>query len=253
MSLIQEALKRHQEEQARKSSQIQPGPQSPPPAPSRLPPAVPAHIAIVESPASAEPPAPGTGDGADRFDKPEPEPAERPRWPARLVAAALLACVLAAGGYGCWILWRGDSQPPPQTGGSSTNPVVSASNHTLAAVQPIPVAETPQDPPATNPPDVVQIQAQIQEPATGNVELVVTPPPVVTQQLPRLPPAIWPVIVVNGVVGRGQKGAAMLNNRVVDIGGTLEGVKLMAIEGQSVQLEYKGELQTLRVGSSTRP
>jgi hypothetical protein len=137
--------------------------------------------------------------------------------------------------------------------------------------RPDPAVVTPQPPP---PPETNQIPTL--PPVVTNVpppEPVKSEPPVVTNVPPpepvkpepppsavstqaeesvKPPPIVWPGIKVNGIVGRGRTGSAILNNKVVPIGESTEGVTVVEIGKQpSVTLEFKGERKTLRINDST--
>jgi hypothetical protein len=121
--------------------------------------------------------------------------------------------------------------------------------------RPDPAVVTPQPPP---PPETNQIPTL--PPVVTNVPppepVKPEPPPsaVSTQaeESVKPPPIVWPGIKVNGIVGRGRTGSAILNNKVVPIGESTEGVTVVEIGKQpSVTLEFKGERKTLRINDST--
>lgn len=62
----------------------------------------------------------------------------------------------------------------------------------------------------------------------------------------------WPYIVLSAVVGNGQDAAAVLNGRVVRVGGAVKGVKLLAVGTHGVKLEYKKQVGILKKGESTQ-
>lgn len=66
------------------------------------------------------------------------------------------------------------------------------------------------------------------------------------------PSVAWPSVSLSGLVGKGSNGSAILNNRIIGVGETIEGVKVVSIGRQGVILEYEGETQFLKVGNSTR-
>ena len=82
-------------------------------------------------------------------------------------------------------------------------------------------------------------------------------PPAETSD-PATPPAataepevqIWPDIVISGVLGNEQKGAAFINGKVVGVNETIQDVRIVAIRSQSALLEYKGETRLVKVGQS---
>ena len=132
--------------------------------------------------------------------------------------------------------------------------------------KPAPVAVVkPVEPPVSSviaaPPAVTNAEPKVPEPPV--VTNVIPAPPAETNALPSgvstqpeasaKPPTIsWPAIKVNGIVGRGRTGSAILNGKVVPIGESIEGAHLVEIgKHPSVTLEFKGERKTLRINEST--
>lgn len=72
------------------------------------------------------------------------------------------------------------------------------------------------------------------------------------EEMAHRPPVRWPSLILSGVVGRGSNGSAILNSEIIAVGETIEGVKVVSIGRQGVELEYKGETQFLKVGDSTQ-
>ncbi len=64
---------------------------------------------------------------------------------------------------------------------------------------------------------------------------------------------IWPRLAVSGIIGtsRGARGAAIINGQMLSIGSTIEGVKIITIDKQGVQLRLGDETRTLTVGGTT--
>jgi len=59
----------------------------------------------------------------------------------------------------------------------------------------------------------------------------------------------WPALTLTAVIaGKGDSGSAIINKQVVGVGETIEGVKIIAIRGKTVEVELKGKTQTLRIG-----
>lgn len=65
-------------------------------------------------------------------------------------------------------------------------------------------------------------------------------------------PAIWPELRVSGVAGSASRGAAFINGNVVGVNERISGVRVLAIKGQSVLLEYQNETRLIKVGQTTR-
>jgi outer membrane biosynthesis protein TonB len=121
---------------------------------------------------------------------------------------------------------------------------------TTAAVKPAgPVlpAVTPPTTPVVSQPDTATPAVQPPEQAQPTVQ-----PQPVLQPPPPKEPVVWPVLIVNGVVGRGKQGSVKINNEILGVGDTVGDVRIMSIEVQGVLLGYKGETKLLRVGGSTQ-
>jgi hypothetical protein len=106
-----------------------------------------------------------------------------------------------------------------------------------------PAAATPSAPPAT--------------PAVGEEHKVVritNITPAATTPVPAAVVAVlWPRLIVTGIIGtsQGARGAVIINKQMLSIGGVIEGVKVVAIDKQSVTLRLGGETRTLMVGGTT--
>jgi hypothetical protein len=78
--------------------------------------------------------------------------------------------------------------------------------------------------------------------------------PVTTTSVPdKLMAVIWPRLSVSGIIGTssGSRGAAIINGQMLGIGSTIEGVKIIAVDKQGVQLRLGDETRTLTVGGTT--
>jgi len=66
-------------------------------------------------------------------------------------------------------------------------------------------------------------------------------------------PVAWPSFQVKGVVlGRAGSGSVILDRGIVEVGQTtLEGVRVVRIEGEVAVMEFRGEERRFRVGSSS--
>lgn len=63
-------------------------------------------------------------------------------------------------------------------------------------------------------------------------------------------PVDWPKMKLNGVMATADRsrGIAVIDDRVTPCGRSMNGVRLIAVHPDSVELEYQGEIRTLRVG-----
>jgi len=89
--------------------------------------------------------------------------------------------------------------------------------------------------------------------------VTVKPPPVQPPTPPKpevkpavKPPVIWPTLTLTGIVGRGAKGSARINNEIFTVNETIQGVRVVSVGNQGVYLEYMGESKHLKVGGSTQ-
>ncbi len=64
-------------------------------------------------------------------------------------------------------------------------------------------------------------------------------------------PARWPVLALQGVIGKGQNGSAIINDQVLAVNEVIEGVRVISVGKQNVELEYEGERRDLKVGMTT--
>ena len=256
MSLIQEALKRQQEESAGGASAAGAPPATPAPLrrPRVKPPGAPAPDAVeAESKPGASPPpppvpvAPSPPSPADAPSPPAaPPPKRRGGIPGVLVGVAALVLVLLA--LAVWMAREALSRwPRKHLAGLGARP---ASNLVTAVAQ-ITASDGTQA--------VAVVKATQSGTSTSAVSsaiaaVVVAPPDEVpsTEVAPQQvrPVTPWPKLTLTAVAGRGQTGSAVINGKPLRVGDTIENVKFVGIGNAGVELEYRGERQTLGVGSS---
>ena len=97
-----------------------------------------------------------------------------------------------------------------------------------------------------------QIVPVLVTPVVTEPKLVTHPPTSQPEPVKKKPSAPWPSVSLSGLLGKGSNGSAILNNRIIGVGETIDGIKVVSIGRQGVVLEYKGETQLLQVGNSTR-
>lgn len=49
----------------------------------------------------------------------------------------------------------------------------------------------------------------------------------------------WPYLKITGVIGKGLRGAATINNRIVACGETVDGVEVVSVGEYGVKLEFR--------------
>ncbi len=160
------------------------------------------------APAPAEPPAKPVAEAAVRT--PAPTPAAPAEPPARPVAEAAVRTPAPA--------TPAPAEPPAK-------PVAEA-----AARPPVPTAPAPAEPPAR---PVAEAAAQTQP-----------------EPEPEAIPVEWPSLKLSAIV-RGKsttRGAAIINGKIVEVGGEIEGVTIISVDEDGIKLKNGPEVRTLRVG-----
>ncbi|MBN2301511.1 MAG: hypothetical protein JXN60_03240 [Lentisphaerae bacterium] len=258
MSLIQEALRRQQEEAGEIEPQASPppvqDPRPPMPTPSQsskpptlaspeLPPPVPnvpPPLAPTESYNSTSTP----GSTVELAEPTKQKP------PILMLTGVILSILLLAG-IGIWAaiyLFN-------LTDVANVAPTDNVVEVTPETKDKTPVSDTP-PPPAPSAPaeDVKVVTPVIAETDTGAIvkdkydygkeeeEPVVQPANSV----------VWPMLTLSGVVGKGSNGSVILNNEIVGVGEYIDGVKVVSLGYREVTLEYEGQQQTIKQGNSTQ-
>ena len=270
MSLIQDALKRQQEEMQK----------TPAGAAPETPPATP-HAPVPAGPGQ-EPP----------NGEPAPEKPGR-NW---LMLVGILLGVVALCGLGGWLSfmalqkWAAPLQPgiaretPPVPllssagttavqAASGTGAVASISHEpdilrlTNAALADatgttVIAATTTNAPPAPAVLPSTNVAATSSGAAATTTPVAVSPPPevrpvalatpvVTNTPAPPPKPVVWPSLKITGVLERGERGAALINGRVIAVGEEIQGVKVIAVGKNGVTLEYEGARKTVRTGEQS--
>lgn len=278
MSLIQEALRRQQEEQQGHQEPAAPPPvqqpstvktqpkvirklspdqaQEMPPAgagPSAMPPPIPQ--APAPEAVSEDMPPPLPYEAAPGIGAPEAGTKGGSRKLIMFAGIGIAAVVVL--GLGAWGVMFGlqkftttPQTPAATTEDSSARPATTPTTGTKGSdTQPATTVQTPSSTSSTDGTKTVSsiTAPTIPQPVEPPKPVVVAPPPP-----PPKEPVIWPVLVVNGVVGRGKQGSVKINNEILGVGDTLGDVRILSIENQGVVLEYKGETKVVRAGGSTQ-
>ncbi len=213
MSLIQEALKRQQQETG--EGELKPGApplQRPAASPTKPEPPPLKNETPTESPAEPEAPAPW-----DKSKKKETAGAKAGK------TVFLILLLAAVGG----IVWY-QLKPPAK---------ITADSRPPADMPTKPSADPKSDPVALSPAQGTSEPDPIAQP--------LTPEPLQIE-------IEWPSLSLDGIVGSGAQGSCLINNQIVRVGEHVQEVKIVAIRKDGVELEYQGEKRFLRVGASTR-
>lgn len=137
-------------------------------------------------------------------------------------------------------------QPTPVASPPTTEapPVVVAPPppKTLPSMPDSPAPVPPRTPPSsvspqTSPKTPIRIVDTDDSPPTRNPPALIKRPPV------------WPDINITGIIDAdGVNGAALINGQLINVGETVQGVTLIAISRNSIKASFEGETRTLKVG-----
>lgn len=289
MSLIQEALKRQQEEANAQGPEKTPPP-SPPPAPAPAPADADADAGDRHRRIGLSRQAPVAVQAEQQNGRIAPDPAvpaaavpaARKRSHTYALAGALLAVLalvaaLVLGAYSAYQKWGGGAEvpaaneDPAQTSESDFVPASPDANDAIAA-PPTTGAISTASASATNllaagsaPSNEVASTngaASMSEPAGGlsrflslpRVQRPEDPAPQADPTPPDVTPQLteWPLITVGGFLGGGRHGSVILNGEMKAVGETIMDVEITAIESRGVVLRYLGQTKVLKMGQSTQ-
>ncbi|MBT3194362.1 MAG: hypothetical protein HN341_17590 [Verrucomicrobia bacterium] len=278
MSLIQEALKRQQQE-TEGILPAEPTTEAPAVAP---PPPTPPTEETPPPPPPPPPPEPPVSP-VDPVDLPEKTPEPIPETvtveseskptrvlPALLGVILLLALLLFVVG---WAIYYGlqyigepveetpetgliaptvstpvtEPQPAPPTPPPAAEPAPLGE---AVVVETSPVESTAKDADTDLAAEAANSQGspetEIPEEAPAATSPAKTQPPI-TQPLPNIQ---WPPVKLSGIVGSGRSGAVMINGKVIGINESVDGIEIVSIDAKGALLEYKGDRRFLKEGKS---
>lgn len=277
MSLIQEALKRQQQEQGNKA-----GPETPPSPAGSEPPVtetmpVPQKLTLVEAaPApAAEPSAPASSVPVPAMPPPPPVPSSKP-WMmiGGIGVAAFIVLVIGGLIVAKWTLKMTQKKAVPALAVPSVKPsqpsgipVSQAKPEANSSVPPPPsvsAREGPAAPAALSPVPSSPVSIPPVPSATASREPESPLPPLSdtsgTENIPetespsmeKTPPVPlqWPVLKLTGMLSSPTpgEGAARINNQMIFVGGEIEGAILVEIRSDGVLLRYGDETRFLKMG-----
>ncbi|MFH0879321.1 MAG: hypothetical protein V2A34_06375 [Lentisphaerota bacterium] len=237
MSLIQEALKRQQEEIGRISTES-------------------AERGLVP-PKSAPPPVPSSPQPLMETLSHEAAPSyQAPKKSAKVLgvlaaSVVLILLLLGAAGYFFMVAaktYQAGRLPPP---GEQT-PVVQSGEEdvskTIVPSTPVPFAPTGKTKPTPVP---AQKATPLPKPVRTAAPAPVKPAPVQPAAAPQKP--VWPSMTLMGVVVKSepQLSTAVINSSLYGINDSIEGVRIVDIRHDGVILQYGSEKRMLQLGSST--
>lgn len=255
MSLIQEALKRQQEEQGEK-----PGARPPPiPTEAAQPPPIPTSMPA----ASASEPVPAAPNPLVP-DRPMPALDAGPKrgklWIA-LGGVGLFAVVLVVAiAYLFSLLGQKRTPetaavPPPAAPAAETPSAPPAAVVTEAPPPPVMAAATPSAPvepvvapvEPVAPPPAATSAGPTPEPVAAALSIPVAP-----AAPPPPPPVVWPTLKLTTIMAGAKpgQGAARINGKMVFVGNQVEGVTLVEVKVDGVLLKNGTETRFLRVGGT---
>ena len=259
MSLIQEALKRQQEDSDRKGSMTPATSVAPPPIGSEH---ASDRVSVRRSPGVSQPAEPPP---LEESKLPPPlavsPPPRKRNWGALLGIAALLLFLLGGGIWLALSFMHPNKEPPappppvPRPSPEITHPGGTAAVLAVVAkLNAAPTTTVSATVSAALPTATVTVAAMTPTPPPAAIKTDVTacPPPVPIVVPPQNLPAVWPSLALSGVMGRGVQGSARINKTIVAVNDSIQGVKVLSVGNQGVELEYKGEKRLLKVGDSTQ-
>jgi len=223
----------------------------PPPAIQRIPPSgiPPLPSPIIGSAAEASGRA-KKNDKAPRPPKPQREPRERGALPT--LFGILLVILLLVGGAVWMVMFALDQWQHSKSREADDAPLAGAPALDPAAAAQSPDAERAIVATASDP----MIAKPVMDPTAARAAMQATPPappPAVAATQPKsVMPVEWPDLTLQGVIGRGANGSAILNNSVLAVNELIKGVRVAAVRQQGVELEFGGERRFIKVGTSTR-
>lgn len=250
MSLIQEALRRRQEEDQDGVTPSAPPLQAPTPSPKPVTTPESAEPAT-QTAAPAPPPPPLPSPVTPTESLTEGEQGQKPKKASRtwvtLFGVTLILLLLLAGA--AWMLsfvyrrWSARQAQATVEAPADTPAIVVSTGDT-----------DPQPPEVTTPvdasPDAPSRPAPVQPvdrptPSTDVARRPVAQPP------PETAPAVdWPLLRLTGVVGKGKNGSAVINGEIVSVGEAIEGAVLLSIDRLGASLEYRGDRRLMKVGTT---
>ena len=177
-------------------------------------------------------------------------------------------------GAGCWLVWRGwkgvqpaiENQqakvtattikpPPVATAAKSNAPVevksIAPANPPPAIatknppVEPKPAVEIKPSVPVPPPPAAaVSTTPPAPKPTIPNPPPASTPPEVNPVPAPAPAPVTFPALKLQGIIYVASNPSALINGRTLYIGETIEAVRVVRVERESVVLEFGGQTNT---------
>lgn len=235
MSLIQEALKRQNED----SGDPVPGGQPTVPADPDKPHSKLSvrHAPSPESVPVADQafPPPDGGDGGATAG------ATRRKW-LKLGGIAAGCIVMAAIGGGAWFAI---SSGTFKDGGTADSAAATTPDPELKAAFEVKGSDPAPEPPAALVSPTITTPVATTE-ATPTID--VTTAPVSAEETA----SAWPLLSLSGTGGSGKRAFAIINKNLVRVGDTIDGVKVVRVGLDTVELEFDGGRQTVKVGGSTR-
>jgi len=254
MSLIEEALRRQREQPSGNSKTAIPEPEETPDT----------DLRSGKSDEPVPPPPPAQADQAARSGSREKTSTRA--W-VTLLGVLIFILLLAGGSF--WMMfcafqrWKGTRQAPdtsrrPAVSESAIKAAPEEAGHekdigTRTDIPPDSAPELMEDKSAVDTAvDRETPKAETVETTTVSVDPEDIPSAPVQVEAPviRRPPVDWPRLTLSGVLGHGTNGSVIIDNEIVGVDETIEGVKVISIRGQGAELEYDGETLFLKVGNS---
>jgi hypothetical protein len=263
MSLIQEALKRQQEEEnhpagdATETIQSAVPTTAPPPEPTPAaslappplapPPVVPPHKP--RAPAAAPPAVLAPIEPTEPLTvNDEGKEKKKKGHPARTLFLVLVIVFLVLAGGGWMIMFAVQRWLSSEIDDAD---LVAVTEVIAVNIEPTGQIPTAQPEPDVAPPVPVAPVEEEKPSMLATLKQVATPSSRDGRDAsPRRSKVKWPDLSLTGVVGKGVSGSAMLNGQLLSVGESTDGVTLIGIGSHGVELSCKGDRKTLKVGGS---
>ena len=139
--------------------------------------------------------------------------------------------------------------PPPAAVSSPKAPSTTAPGlsstaqpaiSTPAAVHPAPGSPTPTQPAIAPPPTAKKPVVILDDEGQAPARSA----PVTVKEAP-----VWPTMNITGLINAdGANGAVFIHGQLISVGETYEGVKILSVGRNSIKASFEGEIRTLKVG-----
>lgn len=141
-------------------------------------------------------------------------------------------------------------QPPPLP---PTVPHPQAVEVTPPAIAPPPTSPSPSSAVITAPLPVHPTQSVVALPPAAKKTVVIVDeeaqPTDRSSSVKIKKITVWPEMIITGVIGAdGANGAALINGQLISVGESYQGIRIISISRNSIRASFEGEIRTFKVG-----